>query len=477
MRRAFSLAVLAIMVLWVSVASAVIFQAPPETWPCGPDARSVAVGDVNGDGAPDLIAVNTAYGAYSVLLNDGDGTFGMAQTFQAFVAGDEEPRDVQLGDFDGVDGLDMVIPCTGDWDSGWTQVFFNTGLGFDHHQTIGGGDGPWHCLVGQFDAFTGQDIVVSYPWSGSLGTLHNDGGGWFNVTISPVTSHPIQLDKADLDLDGDLDIVFTQHESPNDYGFCYALNDGNGYFSLAPMAAVGAPTGGIAAGDFNGDGRVDAAVGLNTTAGSNNLRVYFGQASGGFSAPALYGNLPGALGVVAADFDGDTDLDLAVCAFNDDYVTILHNTGAGLFTPRELHATAAGPYRLRAADVDGDGLMDLAVACLEAGVVQVFRHIDLTAVDEAAAPAAGILGVRPNPFNPNGEIRYGIAREGRVRLSVYDTRGRLVRSLRDGWEPAGERAATWNGLDEAGVPAASGVYLIELVGPDVREARKATLLK
>lgn len=476
MRRAALIAVLAI--LWATAAGGtVVFQAPPETWPCGADARSVAVGDVNGDGAPDLVAVNTAYGSYSILLNAGDGTFGAAQTFQAFVAGDEEPRDVQLGNFDGIDGLDMVIPCTGDWDSGWTQIFFNTGLGFDHHQTIGGGDGPWHCLVGAFDATTGQDIVVSYPWSGSLGTLHNDGGGWFNVTISPVTSHPIQLDKADLDLDGDLDVVFTQHESPSNYGLCYALNSGNGHFDFGSMYAVGAPTGGIAAGDFNGDGRPDAAIGLNTTAGANNLRVYFGLAGGGFSAPALYGDLPGALGVVAADFDGDLDIDLAICGLYDDYVTILHNTGAGVFASREVHATAAGPYRLRAADVDGDGLQDLAVACLEAGVVQVFRHIDLTAVDETPAMAVGILGLHPNPFNPSGEIRYGIASEGQVNISVFDTRGRRIRTLLDGWEPAGERSVHWNGLDEAGASAPSGIYLIELVGPGVREARKATLLK
>lgn len=84
----------------------------------------------------------------------------------------------------------------------------------------------------------------------------------------------------------------------------------------------------------------------------------------------------------------------------------------------------------------------------------------------------------PNPFNPRTTIQYELAAEQPVTLCVYDLAGRLVQTLISGeTKSAGPHEAVWLGKDEVGRSAAAGVYLYELVTPDVREVRRMTLLK
>jgi len=84
----------------------------------------------------------------------------------------------------------------------------------------------------------------------------------------------------------------------------------------------------------------------------------------------------------------------------------------------------------------------------------------------AAVPqATRLLGNAPNPFNPQTEIRFALAPADagqKVRLRVYDVRGKLVRTLVDGALAAGEHAVVWDGRDAGGRAAASGVYLYRL---------------
>jgi hypothetical protein len=97
--------------------------------------------------------------------------------------------------------------------------------------------------------------------------------------------------------------------------------------------------------------------------------------------------------------------------------------------------------------------------------------------DLAAAPAGRLLAPAPNPFNPRTTLRYALARDGDVALTIHDATGRRVRSLVDGRRPAGEHRAVWRGLDDTGRRLASGVYLVRLRGEGFVESRRVTLLK
>lgn len=99
------------------------------------------------------------------------------------------------------------------------------------------------------------------------------------------------------------------------------------------------------------------------------------------------------------------------------------------------------------------------------------------------SPAGGLpavtrlAGVHPNPFNPSTTVRFELARAGRAQVRVYDLSGRLVRALVDETREAGRQQATWDGLDDAGQPAASGVYLVRLSADGVEQSIKASLVK
>ena len=98
--------------------------------------------------------------------------------------------------------------------------------------------------------------------------------------------------------------------------------------------------------------------------------------------------------------------------------------------------------------------------------------------DGAPVLVTGLTAVEPNPFNPSTRVRFTLASQLRVELSVYDSSGRLVRRLIDS-QPlaAGPHEATWDGRSDRGNELPSGVYLIRFNAGSAYAARKVTLLK
>ncbi len=94
-------------------------------------------------------------------------------------------------------------------------------------------------------------------------------------------------------------------------------------------------------------------------------------------------------------------------------------------------------------------------------------------------PADGIirLTAAPNPFNPTLEVKAALPRDGWVRASVVDPRGREVRVLHDGMASAGSNSWLWNGRDGSGRTLASGVYLVRLETAERVMQRAVTLVK
>jgi photosystem II stability/assembly factor-like uncharacterized protein len=96
---------------------------------------------------------------------------------------------------------------------------------------------------------------------------------------------------------------------------------------------------------------------------------------------------------------------------------------------------------------------------------------------ERTSLAVELFQNSPNPFNPVTSIRYTIPDPSTVTLRVYAPSGKLVRTILTGKQPAGTRVVEWDGRNDAGNRAASGVYVYRLrVGKTVL-SRKMTLLK
>ena len=83
----------------------------------------------------------------------------------------------------------------------------------------------------------------------------------------------------------------------------------------------------------------------------------------------------------------------------------------------------------------------------------------------------------PNPFNPNTLIQYDLPKSTSVRLEIYNTLGQRIRTLINRTQSSGHYLISWDGLDDLGRPAASGVYLYCIIAGNSSLTRKALLLR
>jgi hypothetical protein len=107
---------------------------------------------------------------------------------------------------------------------------------------------------------------------------------------------------------------------------------------------------------------------------------------------------------------------------------------------------------------------------------------DIDAPDPGEAPQTMrnddyVEGNYPNPFNPTTEISFGLKEQGRVVIRIFDAGGRLVRTLVEGEMPAGDHSETWNGKDDHGRAAASGIYFCRLETERISRSIKMVLLR
>ncbi len=142
-------------------------------------------------------------------------------------------------------------------------------------------------------------------------------------------------------------------------------------------------------------------------------------------------------------------------------------------------------YRCRINATDGQTAQDTFTFEKVVPVKSANRVGDwkLSGWDEGDRPAElpggfALRGAAPNPFNPMTTIAFDLPRSVAVTLDVFDVAGHRVRSLIDGQVmPAGNRAVVWNGQDDSGRPAATGVYFYRLQAGEFADTGRMMLIK
>jgi hypothetical protein len=124
------------------------------------------------------------------------------------------------------------------------------------------------------------------------------------------------------------------------------------------------------------------------------------------------------------------------------------------------------------ADRDGDGYTNLE-EYLNSLVGEVYPN-DVRREDTSGSLTPSLRAV-PNPFNPATDIRFVAG--GRVQLAVFNVAGQRVRALVDSTLTPGHHTARWDGMDDGGQPAASGIYIVRLVAGDATLATRVTLVR
>jgi len=102
----------------------------------------------------------------------------------------------------------------------------------------------------------------------------------------------------------------------------------------------------------------------------------------------------------------------------------------------------------------------------------------ITGVEENVPVAVNSLQQnRPNPFNPTTTIEFSLAKRGKVDLKVYDTAGRVVRTLESGVRNAGVHTVVWDGRNNQGQDVSSGIYFYRVQADDFVGTKKMVLLR
>jgi uncharacterized protein (TIGR03437 family) len=354
------------------------------------DTAAVAIGDLNGDGIPDIVTTGI-----TILFGDGKGGFPTRRDTLL-----EAQGNLIVTDFNG-DGIADVVVATGNaaiLAGDTVTVLFGVGKGVF--------DGPPVSVVAGSPAATGDVNGDGFPdlavldFEGPVSVLKGAGDGTFQSTFQYDFSAglPYAAVFADFNHDGKLDLAIGgSGYTPTSTGEVDILL-GNGDGTFQPPLKIPAPLGAfnLAAADFNADGNVDLAVLVSQEGGgpSDSVLMLLGRGDGTFTAGDSYAVGPFAHSFVTGDFNGDGKLDLIVTDAGtyagknqNGNLTLLAGKGDGSFaTPAIIPVTGGfvrGPYNIFAADFNRDGNLDLAVTLsdysnYEGGLLTLLGHGDGT---------------------------------------------------------------------------------------------------
>ena len=272
--------------------------------------NAIAVGDIDGDGRPDLAATNQNNGSVNLFINDGAGRLAAPTSYSV----GKTPVGVIIGDLDRDGRLDIA--------------------------TANGGD-------------------TSANGSG-VGVLLNAGHGAFVASTYPAGLSPSCLLLADLIGDGLGSLVVADVAG----GFRVLINDGTGQFGSTAGAktyAAGSSPHALASGDLNGDGKTDIVLAGGGNGGGG-VGILLNVGNGGLGAAILYGQDRYPTSLAVGDLNGDGYPDLAVSFVNSGTIGVYLNNGTGAFGDPVGFETDGWVSSLAVGDVSGDGKLDVVAA-------------------------------------------------------------------------------------------------------------------
>jgi hypothetical protein len=345
--------------------------APPDHYAIAKPALDIVAADLDGDGLLDLAATNTGVNyegnTVSVLRNLGGGTFAPHQQYTVGAGSFVGALGLAARDFDADGDADIAVACFGFFGQGSTVALLrNNGNGtFAAPLSFPAGGGPYKLAAADFNADGLPDVAVANDEQ-RMNVLLNNGAGGFAAAVQYAALTSINTDvyqsiaAADVDLDGDVDVLYSSSTTSMPGGGAAAValyrNQGAGTFS----PAQGIPQGSfisMAAADMTGDGWPDI-LGAHTGGG---WALVPGTGAGGFGAAILYTSGQSPVEVRTSDVDLDGDLD-AVIANRDSLEVCIHrNPGDGDFSPPPAYP-APMLSDLDHADIDGDGDLDAGLA-------------------------------------------------------------------------------------------------------------------
>jgi len=390
--------------------------APQSFYLSGGNPISVAVGDFNGDGKPDIVTGNQNAKKVSVLLGNGDGTF---QKQMSYVTGNT-PTFVAVGDFNGDGKLDLAVV---NYSDNTVSVLLGNGDGTFQNQVIyATGTNPHSIALGDFNGDGKLDLAVVNYGDNTVSVLLGNGDGTFqNQKSYAVGGSPTSVAIGDFNGDGKSDLAVTNTNDGNggpDSTISVLLGNGDGTFQNQSTSQSVYDALSIAVGDFNGDGKLDLAVPSAPPGAGSVVAVLPGNGDGTFQTPKFYSTGNGSYSIAVGDFNGDGKLDLAAANFGSNASVLLGN-GDGTFQNAMYFAAAGATVSVAVADFNGDGTPDLALAVQFNGGVSVLVNQLIAQTATAQLTGLSILGAGTHEVDVHypGDMNYSPSVSGMVALT------------------------------------------------------------
>ena len=447
--------------------------------------------DVDGDNLYDLLIGRDVHGLryYKNTGTSGSPSWSQANTF-SFAGNSTYWNNPTLVDFDKDDNPDMIMGTSDGFVFYYENTGSATSPSYqyrsDYFITIKNDGSGGTISFGDFD-LDGDPDLISGNWLGKINYYENIGSYGApvyqkkNNAVSNLSTESIYSTPAfvDFDLDGDLDVIAG---CLNGKIFLYKNNDGVFANSSSVFAGIQASGGSYCdMADIDNDGDLDLVISGDA---ASDFRLYRNDGSDNFTEDNdIFSGLTliSRASVRFADVENDGDQDIIVGKLMGTF-TMLENIGSpdsavyqyneDIFADIEVDQNACADF----ADIFGNGKPDMATAEYN-GTFFCYKNLfaNVTGVERENdfSPAGYYLSANyPNPFNPVTHIEYFIPEKSFVSLEVYNITGEKVATLINSEQPAGSYNVQFDGKN-----LGSGIYFYSLRAGDYTETKKMTLLK
>ncbi|KQC06674.1 MAG: hypothetical protein APR54_06935 [Candidatus Cloacimonas sp. SDB] len=452
-----------------------------------PNAYTIQSGDFDNDGHNEIVVGhNYNEGVLTFIDNSGNAHLEIIDV----ISSNGAVTVSALGNLDNENGIDIVSSFQENSEgTEQLKVFYNFDIGNPYYYDTNDFIDFFNFSSGDFDNDNDNDIVVSSHSTGSdnlWGIMYNMGNReftdpvWYECPSQAPNAHFTKFICKDLDNNWYDDIIAFSFANTYIYYF-----DHSGFSVDSLNYEVVAS--GIAVDDFDNDNDYDIIVVHWPIMTQDNLKIYENIGNQEFYLHTYYIEDLWAE-PKSCDLNNDGLIDILTVG---DEIKKYFNEGNLNFSSsyiQDYPDYGESSVNFTLSDLDGNSIDDLAIiryGISENNLTILFNNGEGEFVEDPVGcdefeikNLAKQFSVFPNPFNPSTEISFSVEEDSHIKVSIYNTKGQLIKNFEEEFYNVGDYSITWNGKDNSDNDIPSGIYLINLLINDRYQlAKKCVLLK